>query len=338
MDKYDYQEAYEGFEARFFSASRAERRERQRRARRAAAPAEPEVIDPALGEPTHDPFAFDPTYLRHKKEDNQERLWIIEHLQRFYEEEYITDVLANVKSGKEASVYVCAAHETLGVPLVAAKIYRPAIFRALKNDAAYREGRYSARSEGRRSADLIDERAARAVANRTDFGKQVLLGTWIGHEFALLERLYAAGINIPEPIGHRGNAILMEYLGDATLAAPPLHYIRLEPDEAQPLFERLLADVRHMLSLDVVHGDFSAFNVLYWAGEAKIIDFPQAVDPWYNGNALAFLERDVTRLCQYFARYGVLAPDGRPPDPIALTHEMWAHYLNGEVFAEGPAM
>lgn len=325
MDKYDYQEAYEGYEQGFLHESRAGRRERQRRARQAAGD-EPETVDAILSEPTHDPFAFDPSYMRDKKEDYQERLWIIQHLQRFYEEEYITDVIGNVKSGKEASVYVCAAHPSLGTPYVAAKIYRPAMFRALKNDAPYREGRFSSRDEGKQAADLMDGRTARAVARRSDFGKQVLLGTWIGHEYAMMKKLFAAGVGIPEPLGHSGNVILMEYLGAAGIAAPPLHYIRLEPEEAQPLFDQLLADVRRMLALDVVHGDFSAFNILYWDGQVKIIDFPQAVDPWFNTNALAMLERDVTRLCQYFARYHVVRPDGQPPDPLALTREMWSSF------------
>jgi RIO kinase 1 len=330
MDKYDFYEAYEGYERQFFHESRSKRRERQRKARRTAGGA-PLPEAPAAREPENDPVAFDPSYMRDKKEDNQERLWIIEHLQGFYEEEFIADVVAAVKSGKEASVYVCTAHETLETPYVAAKIYRPAIFRALKNDAAYREGRYGARSEGKHAADLMDERMARAIAGRTGFGKAVLLSTWIGHEFTMMQKLYDAGVSIPEPIGQKGNAILMEYVGALHQPAPPLHYITLGPAEAQPLFDQLLEDVRTMLTLDIVHGDFSAYNILYWDGEAKIIDFPQAINPWYNANALFMLERDITRLCQYFARYGVVDASGRTPDPVALTTDLWQRYMNNEL-------
>ncbi len=331
MDKYDFYDEYEEYEARFQRQARNERRQRQNGSRKAATPAPVETVETVSPELELDPFAFDPTYMRDKKEDNQERTWVIQHLQGFYEEEYITDVLYNVKSGKEASVYVCAAHETLGAPYVAAKIYRPAIFRSLKNDAAYREGRYSSREQGLRAADLLDGRTARAIEQRTGYGKQVMLDTWIGHEYQMMRKLYEAGVHIPEPIGHKGHAILMEYLGEGRTAAPPLHYIRLDRDEAQVVFDQLWQDVVLMLTQDVIHGDFSAYNVLYWDGKAKIIDFPQAVDPWYNANGLALLERDITRLCQYFARYRVVGANGAPPDALALTQELWTRYLDNDL-------
>mgnify|MGYP000925870685 CR=1 FL=1 len=53
----------------------------------------------------------------------------------------ITDVLHQVKGGKEATVYCCAAHPSTGVDLIAAKVYRPREFRQLRNDAQYRQGR-----------------------------------------------------------------------------------------------------------------------------------------------------------------------------------------------------
>jgi hypothetical protein len=51
--------------------------------------------------------------------------WLLSSLRSFYEQELITDVLASVKGGKEASVYRCAGHETTGQTFLAAKVYRP---------------------------------------------------------------------------------------------------------------------------------------------------------------------------------------------------------------------
>ena len=62
-------------------------------------------------------------------------------LQPFYAQDQIVDVMAQVKGGKEASVYRCKAHESVGVEWIAAKVYRPRQFRNLRNDAIYREGR-----------------------------------------------------------------------------------------------------------------------------------------------------------------------------------------------------
>ncbi len=45
-------------------------------------------------------------------------------------------------------------------------------------------------------------------------------------------------------------------------------------------------------------------------GKARIIDFPQVVDPRFNPNALALLTRDIENICRYAARYG-LERDGQ---------------------------
>ena len=44
-------------------------------------------------------------------------------LEEFIAEAQITEVLNVVKSGKEATVYRCRAHHSLGVPYVAANVY-----------------------------------------------------------------------------------------------------------------------------------------------------------------------------------------------------------------------
>jgi RIO kinase 1 len=69
-----------------------------------------------------------------------------------------------------------------------------------------------------------------------------------------------------------------------------------------------------------VHGDLSAYNVLYWERPVKLIDFPQAIDPRLNPDARAIFYRDVERLCQYFAQYEVAG------DPRKLADSLWAHY------------
>jgi RIO kinase 1 len=99
----------------------------------------------------------------------------------------------------------------------------------------------------------------------------------------------------------------MEYFGEVNRPAPTLQSVTLERPEARRLFGALLADVETMLAHGLVHADLSAFNVLYWRGDYRIIDFPQAVDPVSHGEAFPLLQRDVTRLCQYFGRYGISA-------------------------------
>ena len=241
--------------------------------------------------------------------------WLTDYLSGFYNELQISDVLRNVKGGKEATVYCCQAHPSTGYELLAAKVYRPRKLRNLRNDALYREGRITLDDAGK--GIVRGRRPKVAMQKHTHFGQELRHQSWLGHEYATMQLLHAAGVDVPKPIASSDNVILMEYVGDEEEAAPALHAVRLERAEAPALFERLMRDVEVMLECGRIHGDLSAYNVLYWEGEVKLIDFPQAVDPYVNPRAFQLLARDVTRLCEYFARYGIAA-DGR-----RLAREMW---------------
>ena len=60
-----------------------------------------------------------------------------------------------------------------------------------------------------------------------------------------------------------------------------------------------------MLEADLVHGDLSAFNVLWWRERPVMIDFSQAVDAITHPAARDLLVRDVDRAASYFRRLGV---------------------------------
>ena len=226
-------------------------------------------------------------------------------LQPFYGQDQIVDVMALVKGGKEASVYRCGAHPTMGVEWIAAKVYRPRQFRNLCNDALYREGRQLLTSEGGRHqvVNPRDERVAKAVGKKSFFGVQVRHTSWLMYVFSALQTLHVAGAPVPTPYGVGENAILMEYIGDERMAAPTRHAVRLQDDEARPLFDRTLESIVLMLQKCPVHGDLSAFKILYWQGEIKLIDFPQVIESQTNRSAQEVLNRDVERICQYFSRY-----------------------------------
>jgi RIO kinase 1 len=64
-----------------------------------------------------------------------------------------------------------------------------------------------------------------------------------------------------------------------------------------------------MLRHDRIHGDLSAYNILYWDGRATLIDFPQVTLRRSNPHAEFIFQRDVTRVCEYFARQGVAVGD-----------------------------
>ena len=309
-----------GEQAHSKRASRANDARHKNRGRRASAHVIAELLEHddktgavAMGAGS----GFAPTF----NASRHELRWIIDSLGGFHENHQIMDVIAQVKGGKEATVYCCSAGSNLGADYVAAKVYRPRMFRNLSNDAAYREGSGPVDEQGKL---LNRKRELRAVAGKSSFGLEALHGSWLFNEYRTMTALYEAGALVPKPYACAENAILMEYLGEPFAAAPTLDQVQLSREEAQPLFDALIESVRIMLANNRVHGDLSAFNVLYWEGQVRIIDFPQAVDPLYNPSAWQFFTRDVKRLCQYFSRYGVRV------NAADLAANLWATHMPGD--------
>lgn len=319
MNQYDLADRYEDYS--FEDTSREARRARRGKDPRAEARRYRRKKARRMREMSDRMEDFVPTYAANLDPQHHERRWVIESLSHFYANNQITDVLRLVKGGKEANVYCCQANEKLGMPLLAAKLYRPRMLRHLKNNAVYKEGRQLRDADGKL---ILGSREARAMHKKTRFGKELDLAAWIEHEFQVQSELYTAGADVPRPIAHGGNTILMAYLGDEHMPAPVLHDVDLAPADAPPLFERIMQNVRLMLNLNQVHGDLSAYNVLYWEGRVTLIDFPQMVDARTNPNAFEILLRDVERICDYFASFGVNA------DGSALAVAMWEAYMKGE--------
>jgi RIO kinase 1 len=231
-------------------------------------------------------------------------------LDPFFADGTVTEVVGELKSGKEGTVYVCCANPSTGVELLAAKVYRSRALRNFKNDAVYSEGRSFGKA-----------RENRAVKNKSVLGREIQYGAWLNHEWETLRTLSAAGAAVPRPYARAGSAILMEYIGDAGGAAPPLQHVRLASDEVRPLLTQALDTIELFLRHNCVHADLSPYNILYRPGQLTIIDFPQAVDPRINGHALDLLLRDVHRVCTYFMRYGVQMDPGR------IARHLWSRFL-----------
>ncbi|NKB71924.1 MAG: hypothetical protein GKR89_33020 [Candidatus Latescibacteria bacterium] len=245
-----------------------------------------------------------------------ERSWTVDALQGFYQDGWFTEVLYRVKSGKEATVYCCRANPETGYDLVAAKIYRHRRLRSMQNYAAYQTGR----------TITTDKRLQRAMKKKTATGKETEDNAWLAHEFSTMELLHFKGADVPRPLAPGANSMLMEFVGDSAQAGPTLHEVELDPETAQIFFHRLIDNVSLMLGNHYIHGDLSAYNILYWQDDFKIIDFPQAVDPMHNPSAFSILARDIERLCQYFGRFGVEA------HAMDITENLWKRYQRGELY------
>ena len=65
----------------------------------------------------------------------------------------------------------------------------------------------------------------------------------------------------------------MEYIGDLDEPAPCPSDVVLGPEEVQSLFDCVLYNIELALKHGRIHGDLSAYNILYWQGAVTLIDF-----------------------------------------------------------------
>lgn len=207
--------------------------------------------------------------------------------------------LGVVKSGKEADLYLIERFEPGLAPadppvrtsILAAKRYRSADNRDFHRSAVYQEGRRTRRS-----------RDARAVEKGTDYGRAFAAGMWAAAEFEALCRMYEAGAAVPYPVQVDGTELLMEFIGEGTVAAPRLAQSRAEPSELRPLLDQVVEAMRLFARAGFVHGDLSAYNLLVHDGRVVVIDLPQIVDAVANPNGVGMLHRDCVNIADWFTR------------------------------------
>jgi RIO kinase 1 len=233
----------------------------------------------------------------------------------FISDGLISEVLYEVRSGKEATVYCCRGAQASGREFVAAKVYRPLEHRGFRNDAIYQTGRDA----------VLSSRTKRALANKTRHGREVQFATWINAEYQVMRMLHDAGADVPDVLARSGSAILMEYFGDERGAAPMLFRAAMNRDEAGATLRKIIDNVTLWLANHLVHGDLSPYNLLCWEGRIVAIDFPQAVDARMNPAARSLLTRDLENVCGYFSKYGIRADSHR------IANGLWAQYQAGQL-------
>lgn len=236
---------------------------------------------------------------------------IPEGLQPLLDDGIIDDVVRQLKSGKEASVYVVRT----GSEVRCAKVYKDMTQRSFQQRAQYQEGRKSRGS-----------REKRAMSKSTRFGRKEQEAAWKSTEVDALYQLASAGVRVPQPFGFFNGVLLMELVTDAEgHSAPRLGEVDLTPEEAREFHRFMIGQIVRMLCVGLIHGDLSEFNVLIGPAGPVIIDLPQAVNAAGNNNAYAMLERDVRNITETLGRF---APELLVTDFAA---EMWSLFEQGEL-------
>lgn len=143
------------------------------------------------------------------------------------------------------------------------------------------------------------------MKRKTAYGKRAIHSAWVAHEWEELVRLHRAGATVPPPVEPVEDGYRMAFIGDDALAAPRLSDVDLDRPTAERVWNELLEEIAVILGAERVHGDLSAYNVLWWRERAVVIDLSQTVDVVTQPAALDLLRRDVASLGAYFARRGV---------------------------------
>ena len=104
-----------------------------------------------------------------------------QRLRPLVEEGLVDDVLSQLMSGKEATVYVVRC----GDDVRCAKVYKDAKQRSFKNAVSYTEGR-----------KVKNSRQARAMEKGTRYGRQMQEELWQNAEVDALFKLAGAGVRM----------------------------------------------------------------------------------------------------------------------------------------------
>lgn len=227
---------------------------------------------------------------------------------------FVDEVIRQLMSGKEASVYVVRCGEEIRC----AKVYKEANKRSFRQSTDYTEGR-----------KVKNSRRARAMEKGTRYGRKAQEESWQSAEVDALYRLAAAGVRVPKPYHFHEGVLLMDLVTDCNgSAAPRLNELVLTAELARNYHCILITQVVRMLCAGIIHGDLSEYNVLVDSTGPVIIDLPQAIDAAANNQACRMLLRDVENLAIYFGQFA--------PELLASSYgmEIWTLYQSGQLHPE----
>lgn len=209
------------------------------------------------------------------------------YLSKFYNKGIIGKLGFIIARGKESDVYIASAGDADIVKkedFVIVKFFRIETSTFL-NMTDYLIGDPRFKNIRKSKVDIID--------------------IWCRKEFGNLEIARKAGVDAPTPYMFNGSILAMQFIGNKNEQAMQLKDTLLTKEQAEPVLDMIIEDMKKLYDAKLVHGDLSEYNILISNGIPFIIDFGQAV-VLKHPNAMLFLKRDVKNVVDYFRKkYGI---------------------------------
>jgi len=205
-----------------------------------------------------------------------------------------------IATGKESVLIYAKAHEEEGtLPTeYALKVYKTTL-----NEFKTRE-KYI--KEDYRFKDRFQKQNPRKI-----------IRLWAEKEFRNLQRMEEAGIPCPKAVVLRKHVLVLSFIGTDSIPAPKLKDAPLNRSQLQQAYLQCVAAMKNLYEkCNLIHADFSEYNVLWHDSHCVVIDVSQSVEPTH-AQAFHFLHRDCRNITRFFKKSNV-------PD-IMTDEELFTH-------------
>ncbi|RDJ35764.1 MAG: serine protein kinase RIO [Crenarchaeota archaeon] len=196
-------------------------------------------------------------------------------------DEIISYVIGVVKAGKESVVFWAVDKN--------------------KNDVALKVYLVSTSNFKKRSQYLVGD----PRFSRIKKGTRNIVYLWARKEFTNLSQCYEKNIPVVKPIHVSKNVLAMEFMGKNGVPERRLLESEIEYSDYEESIELIR---RFYQDANLVHGDFSEYNIFKTSNGLVAFDLGSAVDIEHP-NSKAFLERDINNITKFFVRRGLTIPN-----------------------------
>ena len=137
--------------------------------------------------------------------------------------------------------------------------------------------------------------------SRIKKGTKNLVYLWAKKEFQNISKCYDCGINVVKPIHISKNVLIMEFVGNNGKPENNLLESNITDHDYRESLQ-IIDDLYNKANL--VHGDFSKYNIFKTKKGLKLFDLGSAVD-LEHPKATEFLKRDINNISNFFVKRGL---------------------------------